>query len=182
MSRLSRLVSLCLACFVPLAFAQEKNEGDKLVTVPARYVSADGMKNQSTAEVSKWVGVGREIGVATKEGLSAVVDEANRFGTTKVGTFVMVLVAWKIIGSDLVALVFGLPIYIAGVCVWMWSYRRFFMTGRVLVKYDKAAKIKEYGTRPAYEFQNDEGRAGCAVMHLLSLIAWSIAWMLIIFL
>ena len=67
------------------------------------------------------------------EGLAAVVDQAERFGTTKVGNFVMVMIAWKVIGKDMVGIILGIPILIAGICIWMWALRRFFIGYRVVV-------------------------------------------------
>ena len=45
---------------------------------------------------------GKRIGMAISEGLRAVVDEAEHFGNTNVGLYTMVLIAWAIIGKDIV--------------------------------------------------------------------------------
>lgn len=56
----------------------------------------------------KWAGVGSEVGTAVREGLNAVVDVSEKFGNTKVGTFTMYLIAWKVVGVDVVRIILGL--------------------------------------------------------------------------
>jgi len=169
-----------IAALALCAFAQDKPDGDKLVTVPQRYVSAEGLAHSQDGEsVSKWIGIGREIGIATKEGLGAVVDEANHFGNTRVGNFVLVMVAWRIIGHDLLRIVLGIPCWIAGVMLWIWSYRRFFIGYRVLSK--REGKLKEWTLIPAYKFATGDARMGSGVLHAVMLACWCAAWIAIIF-
>lgn len=159
--------------------AQAADDADKLITVRAKYVSPEGMQHQESASVSQWVGVGREIGVATKEGLSAVVDEANRFGATKVGNFVLVMVAWKIIGKQLLAVILGVPILVAGAGVWVWSLRRFFVGSRFVSKTD--GKTKEWQIRPPYHFAGDDARIACGLAHAGFIAGWLLLWIATIF-
>ena len=159
---------------------QSQSDGDKLVTVPQRYVSAEGMEHKSDPSVSKWVGIGKEIGIATKEGLNSVVDVSDKFSKTNVGMFVMLMVAWRIVGHDLLRVVLGLPIMIFGVVLWAWSYRRFFL-GRRVLKEVLPDKKKIYEHEPAYEFSTSDARAGSAWAHALFLAAWLLAWILLIF-
>ena len=177
---MKRLIGLL---FVAIMFGQSGS--DTLVTVPQRYVSAEGLTHKSEppqeSGPEKWIGIGREIGIATKEGLSAVVDVSEKFGATNVGRFVMVMVAWRIIGKDAVRIVFGIPIFIIGLFIWIWSYRHFFFTHRVLVKRDKAAKIKEWKQVPAYEFSSGDAKVGCGIAHLGSMVAWVLLLFVIIF-
>lgn len=167
-----------------LMLAQNTTTSDNdMVTVPKKYVSSEGLQHQGSAaeSVSKWVGIGREIGIATKEGLSAVITESEHFGTTKVGNFVMILVAWKVIGKDLLGVVLGVPIFAAGVCLWIWSYRRFFLGYRMLVKVDKATKTKEWKHVESYDFASKDSKAVCGLAHAMFLAAWCIVWIAIIF-
>lgn len=99
----------------------------------------DKIKNDAAlAELKKkvetygnWVGVGKEVGIAIKEGLNAVVDVSEKFGNTKVGTFTMVMVAYKIIGKDILRIVIGL-IFLTIFVIFLWRYyRTTFMTHRV---------------------------------------------------
>lgn len=56
----------------------------------------------------KWVGMGEEIGIAVKEALMAVVDVSEKFGETKVGQFTLAMVAWKVVGQDILRVILGL--------------------------------------------------------------------------
>ena len=96
-----------------------------------------------------WVGVGGEVGTAIKEGLTAVVDVADKFGGTDVGKFTMVLVAWKVVGKDMVRIVLGL-VFIA-IFTWLliYSFKRTCIERRILVKnsnpgFLRYPKIKDY--------------------------------------
>jgi hypothetical protein len=78
-----------------------------------------------------WVGVGGEIGTAVKEGLTAVVDVADKFGKTDVGKFTLVMVAWKVMGKDVVRIFLGL-LFITTLTVFMFRmYRKTFTTYRI---------------------------------------------------
>jgi hypothetical protein len=78
-----------------------------------------------------WVGVGKEVGIAIKEGLLAVVDVSEKFGNTKVGTFTMVMVAYKIIGRDMIRIAIGI-LFLLVFIPFLWRYyRTTFMTHRV---------------------------------------------------
>lgn len=177
---MKRFIAIALLA-LPLAAQSTSAQDNALVTVPRKYVSTEGLTHAKDEPVSKWIGFGREIGEATKEGLSAVVDQAERFGTTRVGNFVMLMVAWRILGHDLLRVVLGVPLYLFGVGIWIWSYRRFFMTRRVLVKEDKANKTKEYAESKPYQFYSGDAKAGCAWGHVLVLLLWSAFWLIGIF-
>lgn len=176
------------------AFAQTQSAtGDTMVMVPQRYVSAEGMQHQGTipnpelSTIEKWKGIGQEIGIATKEGLTSVMDVAEKFGTTNVGRFVMFMVAWKVMGQDAMAMskeilviVLGTPIWFLGVALWIWSLKKFHLGMRVLVKEDKTAKAKEW-TVQQYEFKSDEARACVAWSHGIFIFIWCFVWICEIF-
>ena len=72
---------------------------DKSILTPDQLakLQADALTNQVVEQVStysKIAGVGKEVGIAVREGLTAVVDIADKFGGTDVGKFTMVMIAW----------------------------------------------------------------------------------------
>jgi hypothetical protein len=97
----------------------------------------------------KWVGVGGEVGIAVRDGLNAVVDVADKFGNTDVGKFTLIMVAWKIMGKDVLRICLGvlLIIILTGLC--FKAYNLAYKPRRVLVenpgflKYPKLYKIIE---------------------------------------
>lgn len=96
-----------------------------------------------------WVGVGGEVGTAVEEALSAVVSVADDFGKTEVGKFTLVMVAWKVMGKDLVRILLGI-VFIA-IFTWLliFSFKRTCIERRVMtknpgfMKYPKEYKIIE---------------------------------------
>ena len=90
-------------------------------------------QQQKLDTCGKWVGVGGEIGTAVKEGLSAVVDVADKFGSTDVGKFTMTLIAWKVMGKDVIRIILGL-LFIFVVTVIIFKSHRSFTRRKMLVK------------------------------------------------
>lgn len=169
--RIVAIFMLALLVVIP-AMSQNRNDGDEVVSVPKKYVSAEGLNHQAPATVSKWIGMGREVGIATREGLNAVVDTAEKFGTTKVGTFVLVMVAWNIMAKQVLGVILGIPILIAGVGVWMWAMKRLFFGYRVLEK--KEGKVKTYKDHEPFDFATRDGRSFCGVAMYAAIAAWII--------
>lgn len=78
-----------------------------------------------------WVGVGKEVGIAIKEGLLAVVDVSEKFGDTKVGKFTMILIAYKIIGKDILRIAIGLIFLVIFIAFMFRYYKTSFTVHRV---------------------------------------------------
>ena len=161
-----------------LPVVAQQNDGDELVTVPKKYVSAEGLTHQDQSG-DKWIGIGKEIGAATRDGLSAVVDQAERFGSTKVGTFVMVMIAWKIMAKDVLGVVLGIPLLMAGVVMWVWVMKRMFWGYRVLEKQE--GRTKFYKQQPGYEFDSSDARGFVGAVCIGSIAAFSAVMLMIIF-
>ena len=70
------------------------------------------LKNGKTEleSYAEYIGVGKEIGIAISEGLKAVVNEAEHFSETNVGLYTMALIAWAIVGQDIVQIMIGVPL------------------------------------------------------------------------
>jgi len=74
-------------------------------------IKADAVATELSNKINtygKWAGMGKEVGIAVKEGLMSVVDVADKFGDTKVGEFTMYMIAWKVIGEDIVRIFLGI--------------------------------------------------------------------------
>ena len=69
---------------------------------------------QQIERLGKFAGVGKEIGEAVNSSLEAITDNADKFAKTRVGVFTMVLVAYKIIGKDLIQFLIGVPFFVVG--------------------------------------------------------------------
>jgi len=146
---MKKLVMICsLMLFSMLAFTQS-------ITVDKKDLPPDLVKKIESAQqvqevtqkleaVNEWAGIGKEIGGAVREGLTAVKDVAVDFSKTDVGTFTMVLIAWKVVGQDMLGLGVGLIVLFIGVTFITWSYRRTVLSRRILVKDEGWFKAKTY--------------------------------------
>lgn len=133
---------VCLLAVAPVpAFAQDQ---PGVPAPPKTYVvSADQLTSGQVASleaeqqiktievVGKYAGVGKEIGEGVSGALGALNDEAQKFGDTKVGHFTMAMIAWKIMGDDIMAVshdligyVVGVPFMLLSCIALLWSYRR----------------------------------------------------------
>lgn len=89
----------------------------------------------------KYTGVGREIGEGVSGALSALNEETQKFGDSKVGQFTMAMIAWKIMGDDILATsqdvigyMVGVPYMFLGCMAVLWSYYARCMPRRVCVE------------------------------------------------
>ncbi len=122
----------------------------------------------------------KKIGTATREALNGVVDVSDKFSKTDIGHFVLFMVAWKIIGQKALAVVVGLPLFIAGVGVWFLVMRRFMLPYRVLIKEDKATKTKEWAVQQ-FKFQSGDAKGIVGGAFVFVIVGWCIVWILVIF-
>lgn len=142
------LIAFAIA-YTPQTFAQtadNKVTVDKsdLTATQLAKIEADKIIEKKNAEIAelqrkaetygKWVGVGGEVGAAVKEGLTAVVDVADKFGKTDVGKFTLVMVAWKVMGKDVVKIFLGLFFFIVLSLVIIKVYRRVVIGRKIMVE------------------------------------------------
>lgn len=89
---------------------------------------------QRVAAYGEWVGLGKEIGQAVDSSLGALTERADKFAKTRVGTFTLALVAWKVLGADAMNLLFAAVMLFVVAPIWLWSYWRICIPRRVVVK------------------------------------------------
>ena len=148
-----------------------------------RVMDKRGRSDNIRSEVSAWAGIGKEVGTAVNEALGAVVDNAEKFGTTKVGTITIYLVIWKIIGQQLLFTIMGAIGWIITLAILIWSYRRTCISRRILVEKSKDGK-KWAVVNPPYDISIREQRESLSVMrvvHVLLFVVACIAGMLAVF-
>ena len=133
MKKLLVLLFMILALVFIVKMTEAQTAPTETVTInksdltPAQIAKITAEEQMAKIETyGKWVGVGNEIGVAIKEGLTAVVDVSERFSNTKVGEFTMYLIAWKVIGKDLVRIVLGILFIIFITVIIFKSLRRMY--------------------------------------------------------
>lgn len=142
-TRILAIFLLSLLAFTP-ALAQQ----DETVVVKKSDLTADQLKKLETQNITnqlgtykEWAEIGKGVGYAVKESLSAVKDTAVDFSKTDVGKYTMFLVAWKIMAKDVISVgdmfvgyLVGIPLLTVGLCVLVWSYRRQCVVRRVVTE------------------------------------------------
>jgi hypothetical protein len=130
------LLTVFLLCFSLNAFAATNGAID-ISTLTATQKAELALQAAQMAEtagvsdidgvlttLSKFEGIGRETGVAVREGLTAVVDVADKFGDTSVGQITIALIVWRIAGADITLIVLGLLSITIGIWFMMFFNRR----------------------------------------------------------
>jgi len=108
--------------------------------MPANVKEAIKQKMQADAvtqkieTVGKWAGMGREIGVAAKEGLTAVKDFAVDVSDTNVGRTVLFLIVWKVAGIDFVRIFVAILLMTVSIWLISRSYFRMIATRTLIEK------------------------------------------------
>ena len=117
-----------------------------------------------------WVGVGGEVGEAVREGLTAVVDVADKFSGTDVGKFTMILVAWKVVGKDITKIFLGLIFFIVFTVILIYSFRTTCIERKVLIKNTPQGfwkrNIKEWEIVEP-RLGNGDGLAWVRILHIV---------------
>ena len=136
------VIALLVLAVTSIAMA----DGSNLVSIPESLLTQDQLatiKAQRTiTTIGKYAGIGNEIGVAFKEGLGAVKDVAIDLSNSRLGWFVMAMIAWKVVGSDFLQLIIGLPLWLIGTIVFVWSYRKTCTAFKYLKKTERTGLLK----------------------------------------
>ena len=117
---------LTLAFSTSLAIAQ-----DTTVTIPVSQLTKEQRAamtmTQTQARVQQygeWVGVGKEVGEAVNSSLSAISDNAAKFADTRLGKVAMMVVVWKVVGDNILDIIFTLIMVFVATPVLVWSYKK----------------------------------------------------------
>jgi hypothetical protein len=156
------LIAFVIAFTLPM-------QGQEKVLVPKSELTAEQLAkvtaNETKETVKKygeWVGLGKEVGEAFDGALGAIQKHAQDLADSRLGVFIMFLIAYKIIGTDMVQFAVGVPLLIAGLSAILWSYRKTCIVRRIKVK---------GGPTPEWKLVNDtkstDDRQGEMIVHVL---------------
>jgi hypothetical protein len=153
MKKILGLITIMLVVAIAPSYSQTNLNGsnekvviDKADLTPAQIASyeAQAQIEKANAEIAKlerkletygkWVGVGGEIGQAVKDGLTSVVDVADKFGSTNVGRFTMIMIAWKVMGKEVVQIILGLLFFITFLTTLILIFRRIVLPRRIKIE------------------------------------------------
>lgn len=180
-----------ITLLVPVTLAQENKAEETIMVKKSELppglltkLEAQASFNETKEKITQygnWVGMGKEIGIAVNDGITAIKDQAISLSETKLGYYIMFLIAYKVIGTDLIQLAIGLPLMIALFIVFLWSYYKNCIPRQVLVEEDKGKKV--YKTFPFETTQrwNSSDMAASQIMHFVFFAISMIACIAIIF-
>lgn len=144
--KIATLLALLLMSFTASANSNNNNLNISDLTAEQQLLvqqQVQAMKNkpQNPEELEKWVTLGRSIGLAVGETAQALNTEANEFAKSTLGIWAIVLITYKVIGADIIGLLFGVLWLCITIPTWIWIYNknRFI----VLEKYNNNNKNKE---------------------------------------
>jgi len=109
-------------------------------------------QDEKTTEQAPTPSVGKEIGAAVNQVITAVVKDGNKLATSEIGVFTIGLVAWKVMAKPIVRFSVGILLMWGLLWIWWWSYRKTSLT-HVVVATESAAERKYKLVQPV------EGRA-----------------------
>lgn len=120
------LLLLVLLFSFSISYAQEET-----VQIKKSELTLDQLKSLELQETekkiesySKMAGFGKEIGIAINDGLNAVVDVSQKFSTTDVGKFTIMIIGWKLLYKDLVRIFLGLFFIVVATWFTFLQYRK----------------------------------------------------------
>lgn len=120
---------------------EAQTQAQEMVSVPKSQLTAQQLAEielqnqvQRIETYGKWVGIGNEIGAAVRESLLGVVDVADKFGNTDVGKFTIVMVAWKVMGKDVIRIILGLLFYVMITWLFVKVYKNTYVPKRIMVE------------------------------------------------
>ena len=195
MRTISIIFVVTLATLLALSsgvLAQQSGNQPRMVTVDVNQLPTaqrdsileSQYQSEIDAKVKKFgwaAGLGKEIGEGVNESLKAITERTAEFAETKVGKFTMFMVAWKILGGDVIQLGFGLFFFILWIAVWIYSYWRNCITRRVVVEKGKEG-VKNWEI--INEWVNNQGsdiKTQTAVIHWIIFLVFAIITCIIIF-
>lgn len=97
---------------------------------------------QQMQSYSKVAGIGKEIGISVREGLTAIKDVTVDLSKTDVGKTTMYLIIWKVAGKDILGFVIGILLFSIGTILIAKSYFKTF-SPRVLSEYVNEGLFKQ---------------------------------------
>jgi hypothetical protein len=97
----------------------------------AKSAASLAIDNLTPEKVDRYAQMGKGLGVAINEGLSAVTKNVETFSQTSAGKWLMVLITWKVMGEDAIGLArtavqwtIGTILMAVGIPFWIWLVRR----------------------------------------------------------
>lgn len=144
--------------------AQKQNESVTLTVEQYNSLPSDirnSIENERTIKtVSKWAGLGKEIGEGVNGALMAIEGSATRISDTTLGKTAVNIVVWKFIGKDVMRIVVGFIILLVGVSI-MIRLINTYKPHRILIKKHFIKEKMQFEKEYKYDSGDDESVFFC---------------------
>lgn len=127
---------------------------------------------EQMGKYSEYIQLGKAAGIAVREGLEALSDQADKFSKTGPGKFTMLIIGWKVIGKSLMQFIIGVPFLAIGIIIWIWSYRKSCLPYKVQIEETIDPTTKKV-TGIKYKVMNDRSTERAADISAVSARQWS---------
>ncbi len=129
----------------------------------------------TTENAGKMIEVGKNLGLALAAVAKEVGVSADEFLKSTTGKISVVVIIWKLMGKDIIAIVGGSVAWIVLSSIIIWSFKFFHMKKKVKTKDQSVQYIQRY------EFKTSDARSGSAVGHVAAFAAVTVICMFIVF-
>lgn len=120
---------------IALQVAQQKAKNK--ITIPP---------DMTPKEIQEYAVLGESIAKALGSCAKELGVAVNDFAESKVGIIATVLIVWKVAGEDIMGFVVGISLFMIGICVWFYLFRKMCIIKSVTYHENgKKQKIEHYG-------------------------------------
>jgi len=135
---------------------------------------------ETASQVAEYAELGQKYGIAISEVAKSIGTTVNELAFTPVGIFLLVIVAWKTVGGDLLGVIGGTVWFIVMLPLWLHLLNKFVLQHAYIMteKFNDAGKRISRAREPV---KWTEGSATLAVLMFIPLVAICITGIVLIF-
>lgn len=131
------------------------------------------LMSQRIETYGKWVGIGKEVGSAVNDSLSAITTQADNFAKTGVGKFTVFIVAYKVLGKDLVGMTIGVPLLVVWITLFVYFWRRLYVPRKVLDRIEDKKRFYKV-VQPSVEGEDRQVATAALFIGFLIAMVWTL--------
>jgi len=168
-------LSMVILLSTVVTFSQTSLTPQELAKLPIdvqnqiKSVKASTETDAQIETVGKWVGLGKEVGYAFDGALTAITTTATKFSETKLGKITMFLVIYKVIGADILQVMFGILWLILVISIALFMHINYGKDKRILRKETYNTESKKYDREWEIRSGDDGYRVGSVLVLIVGI-------------
>lgn len=119
--------------------------------------------------MSEYAELGKKYGIALSEVAKSVGTTVNELAQTPVGKFMLVMVAYNIMGTDLIGFGFGIVWFTVMIPIWLYMFNRFVLKNTKIRRFEHADGSVEIITDPI-DLNSEVGGMAFAMTIILAMV------------